>query len=269
MSDIILNHPALLFSEDVATICRPLLRLGISYFAHVNVTKEGKFSGISNNPGFAEHYLRNKYYNADIHLAGSKKLAKYIIWDLIERTGQSEKMHIEASQFGVQHTFTMVEKKKNSSDFYHFASQHSSPAINHVYLANMDLLKNFIEFFKGSICASVTLSNAYRLTFCIDKAAPGYTVKSNEYFLNDFNNRLEFINEIQKHDVNKPRPALSLPPQQLRCMQLLVEGHSAKKIADILNLSTRTVENYLAHIRKSLKCSNSKQLIIAYHSLFL
>lgn len=267
MIHIISKHPALIHSHDIDMICRPLKKLNITYFSHVHVTKEGDLSGISNNPGFAEHYLKNKYYNADIHLAGKNNLGQYIIWDLIERTGRSKKMHIEAGQFGVQHTFTIVERKPDASDFYHFASHVSSPSINQVYIENIDLLKNFIAFFKESISASSTLTNAYQLTFRIDKKAPGYTMQSQEYFMNNANNRLEFMQEL-KNSQGKHKSILLFPPQQLRCVQLLSEGNSAKKIADILNISVRTVENYLAHIRKSLNCSNSKQIIAAYHSMF-
>lgn len=271
MSDIILKHPALTHSQDMETICRPLNNLGITYFAHVTVTKQGVFSGISNNARFAEHYLRNKYYNADIHLSKKNNLGSYIIWDLIERIGQSKKMHNEASQFGVQHTFTIVERRHLHSHFYHFATNQNDQSINQVYIENIDLLHIFIDYFNKTINSSPILLSAYNIKFQLDQLSPGYTIKENDQFSKNRDKRLAFISAIQhteKHNVahfnSMPMPMPT--PQQLNCLKLLAEGYSAKTIASTLNLSVRTVENYLARLRTVWKCSNSKELVALFYS---
>lgn len=273
MSDIILKHPALIYNYDVETICRPLAKLGITYFAHVNVTKQGELTGISNNARFAEHYLRNKYYNADIHLSKRSNLGNFIVWDTIERIGQSEKMHREAAQFGVMHTFTIIDKKHFSNDFYHFASNVSNKSINHVYIENFDLLQIFIKYFNDTIhsCRSSSLAEAYNIKFKIDTEAPGYTIREDSHFLSYQNKRTEFLKDLKKikdNKLSKNEAILSLSPQQYSCLKLLSQGNSAKSIAGILNLSPRTVENYIYNLRKMLKCSNSKELIAAYYSFY-
>ena len=271
MSNIIMKHPAIILSEDIKRICRPLARLNISYFAHVRVTHDGKFSGISNNPGFSEHYLKNKYYNADIHLAKKTILDNNIIWDLMERTGLSKKMHTEASLFGVRHTFTIVSRHNQVDNFYHFASDVSTTAFNQVYVENIDLLKKFITFFNDTIHACPTLSKAYNFQFSIDEAASGYTFKLDKYFLKNSLNRQAFmqeLNQLSPTHAGKINNISLLPPQQYRCVTLLAEGYSAKQIASVLNLSHRTVENYLANVKKGLQCKNSKELIALFCASF-
>jgi DNA-binding CsgD family transcriptional regulator len=273
MDDIILKHPALIYNYEIETICRPLTKLGITYFAHVNVTKHGEFSGISNNAKFAEHYMRNKYYNADIHLSNRNNLGNYIVWDTIERVGQSEKMHHEAAQFGVMHTFTIVDKKHFHNDFYHFASNINDKSINQVYIENFDLLQLFIKHFNNTIHSfrSSPIAEAYNIKFKIDSKASGYTIRENPRFLSNQTKRTEFLkdlNQIKDKILAKEERILSLSPQQYSCLKLLAEGYSAKKIAEILNLSRRTVENYIFNLRKILKCSNSKELIAAYYTIY-
>ncbi len=271
MPDIILKHPALIHSQDMETICRPLNHLGITYFAHVTVTKQGVFSGISNNAKFAEHYLRNKYYNADIHLSKKNNLGNYIIWDSLERVGQSQKMHSEAAQFGVQHTFTIVERKHLQSHFYHFATNQNSLSINQIYIENIDLLHRFIEYFNNMINSSPILLSAYNIKFQLDQLSPGYTINENVDFSKNRDQRLAFINAIQYAEKNHVINFDSMPiptPQQLNCLKLLAEGYSAKIIASSLNLSIRTVENYLARLRTIWKCSNSKELVALFYSCF-
>lgn len=260
MSHIITKHPAIILSEDIKTICRPLSRLNISYFAHIKVTKNGKFSGISNNPGFSEHYLRNKYYNADIHLAKKQMLEKYIIWDLIERTGLSKKMHTEASQFGVQHTFTIVSRSSKHDDYYHFASHVSTQAFNQVYIENIDLLKSFIAFFTDKMNSCATLSEAYNLQFSIDKAAPGYTFKQND-LLNNLTNRQEFLQELNKLSCPYSVNINPISLREMDCLRLTIKGKTAKQIACILGLSHWTVEEYLANVKLKLGVKKKSELI--------
>jgi shikimate kinase len=58
---------------------------------------------------------------------------------------------------------------------------------------------------------------------------------------------------------------IAIPPQQKKCLLMLSLGLSSKEIGIRLNLSYRTVEHYLAHLRKVLDCRSSKELIIAYY----
>src|SRR4051794_30499128 len=90
------QHPNLIHAHDLRELCRPLENLNITYFTHAHVDNNGQFSALTNNPRFSEHYLRNQYYNADIHLAQTSELGNYVIWDAIERYGLSAKMHQEA-----------------------------------------------------------------------------------------------------------------------------------------------------------------------------
>jgi DNA-binding CsgD family transcriptional regulator len=63
-------------------------------------------------------------------------------------------------------------------------------------------------------------------------------------------------------------PAINcLSPQKRKCFLLLVEGFSVKEIAQILNLSPRTVEHHLEQLRILYCCRNSRELISKYFLL--
>ncbi len=257
MLKIISQHPIITHSQDIAQICKPLHALGISYFAHVRIDKENNFTGIGNGPAFSENYFRKQYYNADIHLEKTNRFGKYIIWDDIKRYGKSDQMYRDGLEFGVNHVFTMVgEKNESGSNYYHFASNSSSQAFNHNYLANLDLLELFISHFNNSIKQSSELSRAFELKFNINDNYAAYLVKP-EYQ----EQRLNFIRDLKL--LPSPFNAITLddfPPQQSKCLKLLLEGKTAKEIANNLNLSRRTVEHYIQAIRKKLNCKNKIEL---------
>lgn len=259
----LLTHPIFTDASDIEAICSPLKKLGITYFAHTHVNHEKKFSGISNNPEFGEHYLKNHYYNSDIHLADTELAGKHILWDTIALDGASKKMEIESYAFGVKHTFTMINKNIHGTDCYHFASNIDDPSMNHVYLANRDLLSVFIAYFKEVVIQSKVLSRAYDIKFDIANNAPGYDSSINT--LNKMNREC-FLKEISLSlsEINK---TFNLSPQRLKCLSLLAQGYSAKQIASHLKLSIRTIENYIAYLRKQFSCRNSKELVSIYYSL--
>ncbi len=270
MIDKILIHPALNNAQDLHDICRPLQQLNITYFAHVHVDNNGYFSALTNNPGFTEHYLNNEYYNADIHMANNDKLGNYVVWDAIERFGKSEKMHREAAEFGVQHTFTIIEKSSQGKNFYHFANNSSCKTINQIYLCHLDLLKIFIMHFNESVTQSKSLSHAYNISFALDKAAGNYSAKLNDEFFIDEIKRLEFMGSISLNkldiatktflNLNQWQHA-KLSKRELQCLYYYAQGKIAKEIAKQLSLSKRTVEHYLATAKNKVGIVSKSELL--------
>lgn len=270
MENKITNHPALMHAQDMMDICKPLLQLNISYFCHVHVSKDNKFSGISNNPAFSEHYLKNRYYNADIHMAQSNHFGDFVLWDEITRTGKSEKMHQEAMQLGVKHAFTIINKHDNGADYYHFANNEISNSINQSYLANWDLLNLFIQYFSEIVSGHSKLKKAYDVKFSLDTSKGNYEIFSEalEHFTQE--NRLKFQTLLKEKSLirHQFRP-LSTPSHNIfplltererRCLHWLLIGKTAPQIAMILNVSVRTIEKYLANLKSKFNCQTLCEL---------
>lgn len=75
---------------------------------------------------------------------------------------------------------------------------------------------------------------------------------------------------IEKKDLvlfhKQSHTPVKLTEQQATCIGLLAQGKSAKEIAHAMDLSPRTVEDYIAKMVEYLGCSTSKELIALYHS---
>jgi DNA-binding CsgD family transcriptional regulator len=242
-------HPSVVHAHSIKTICKPLEKLGIYYFAHVNIS-QNKFSAINNNPSFIEHYIKNQYYNSDIHMKNDNKFGNYIIWDAVDLCGKSDKMHQEAGKFGIKHTFTIIEKNSSSNDFYHFATHSASCSINQVYLSQLDLLKLFILHYKENIKRSKELASAFEMTFDLDVLFGNYETETNSFsHLSDM--RFQFIQSLK----------FNLTPREIDCFMLTLKGKTAKQIAILLGLSYRTVEEYICNIKTKLQVISKSALV--------
>lgn len=254
MSSILINHPNVCFAQDIEAICAPLKKLNITYFAHARITLDKKFSTIGTNPAFTEHYIKNKYYALDIHMADDKRFGNFFVWDGIDF---SEKLCAEASSLGVNNPFTIIHRGPNGTDYYHFANDSSHKQINQVYLANIDLLQLFISHFNENIKQSKSLYKAYDLTFDlqshhnIDFEDPSISF-----------NRSQFLQDIQEKKLAHLQIAdSSLTKRQSEVLQWVLCGKTIKETSKILGLSERTVGHYFENIKNKLNVDSRSELI--------
>lgn len=266
MIEKLLNkHPLFNYTSEIADICKPLNLLNINYFAHANIDSKKQFSVISSGPHFVEHYLRNHYFNADIHMT-EKTLGSYVMWDFVKLGGKSHKMHTEAGQFGIKHTFTIIEKNDDETyDYYHFASKVPDNSINQMYLANLDLLKVFILHFKENIAKAKHLSAAYNFKILPYDNLSSYTTEEK---LISPEIKADFIKQLCWNKTNATHfflldaqlsQVLTLREQE--CLYFYIHGKSPKEISSILFVSKRTVEQYMENIKIKLNVQNKSQLI--------
>jgi len=70
----------------------------------------------------------------------------------------------------------------------------------------------------------------------------------------------EFM-QLAKERTSQRDELTSLTPRQREILQLLAEGHSAKEIATVLNISSRTVEFHKYRIMKDLGIKSAAELV--------
>jgi DNA-binding NarL/FixJ family response regulator len=245
------KHPCLTHPAAIQAICQPLLKLYINYFAHVQIDNERRFSAITNHPLYTEHYLKNQFYNIDIHTADWAVSEKYIVWDAIELTGQSANENLLAAQFGVEHIFTLMEKDRNGISYYHFGSNLLGKAINQVYVSNINLLTLFIEYFKEKISNDKIISRSYDMKFPISEAAEGFSTTTRDVALDQRFIRENFLADVQK---------VSLSAREWEMLRWLHHGKTAREIAEILQLADVTVHKHLSNIKSKTRCYTQFQL---------
>ncbi|MEN8141502.1 MAG: response regulator transcription factor [Thermodesulfobacteriota bacterium] len=67
--------------------------------------------------------------------------------------------------------------------------------------------------------------------------------------------------EIRDCRARKGIPSDSLTPRERQVLKLVAEGHTSRDIAELLSISTRTVEHHRANLLKKLSINNTADLI--------
>lgn len=63
------------------------------------------------------------------------------------------------------------------------------------------------------------------------------------------------------NNLSIPNEDIKLTPRQVECLFLLLNGMSSKKIARILKLSVRTIEEFIEQLRQKFSCQTKCELI--------
>lgn len=250
------DHPVLTYAQDIKAICRPLEHLNITYFAHVLIDKERKFSAISNNPKFHVYYIENSYYNADIHMAKNDDLGKYVLWDSLECSGKSQQMNKDAEEFNIRHSFTIIDVNNEGKNYYHFSTHLPGKSINHEYLRNLELLKLFILHFNEQIKKSKILSNAHHIKYGINNDVSGFVIK-NERNINFDHARSEFLQAMR---INFPNVNHEISLREIEILSWLHQGKTLSQIADILKIKEITIKKHISNIKSKTDCYTQFQL---------
>ena len=259
MNKTIENHPTIQNANEIADICRPLKMLGITYFCHVMI-KDNQFLALANNPAFHRHYLSNKYYNADIHMAQNELSQQFIVWDAIECRGVSRKMDEAAQQFGVKHTFTITEKNPAGNQYYHFATDVTDTSINQVYLTNLEMLKLFIRHFNYNVSKSKELSTGYKLPFGLSEQTADFNLNTKPQINSTASLHQEFINSLTLGNQLRLPNGMSLTGRQIEILYWLHLGKTIHDIAALTDIAEITVNKHIAEIKMRLECYTQFQL---------
>ncbi|MDR3501405.1 MAG: helix-turn-helix transcriptional regulator [Legionella sp.] len=275
MAAIIKKHPSIIHSRDIQDICSPLNHLDITYFSHVQISEDNKFAAVCTNPDFAEHYLKNEHYNADLHTIDFGQQDNFIVWDTIQLDDLSKMM--DEHTFGIYHSFTITDYSATEKNYYHFATHVNKPEMNQSYFTNLDLLQKFIIHFKEQVTNSKSLSSIYQAQYNLESSTP--PALANADYINNEGKRKAFINQLltyNKKSFNSLLPLMEekelvahflrvnnirLTRRECDCLLLTLTGKSAKQVAYYLKISARTVEEHLNNIKVKFGVFSKAQLI--------
>lgn len=261
LNQLIKQHPSLAHAEEMLQICKPLQKLGISYFAHVRIERNGFFSGNGTRPDFLTHYLEQGYQNFDLHLGLDDPEQRYILWDALKLHGKTKQLYEAEAEFGFNHTITLVDHKPGTMELYHFSTKLGHYFMNAYYLQHLDLLEKFIAYFHGQLLLNDTLNEAYKMGFKVSNQGGGFQNKQNLILTQD-TEIADFLEEIgdTKVPIMDPKMQTKVSRRERQCAFYLLEGYTSKEIAEKLYLSPRTVEVYLERLRTRFGSKNKIQL---------
>lgn len=251
--DIPDKHLSVINGNDTREICEPLFKSSdISFFIYCRFYEDGTVMSFPSNTEWHKHFMSKEYFssrlrmNEGIHLWASQKTYTQAVIDARE-------------DFNIDNKFEIVEPGKGYYDVFGFASPKDQVGIIDYYLNNVDYLKKFGLYFKN--CAEPLITEAQKPENRINLrhqiiGAQAVEVLTPEKPVIDF-----MRNRIRHYYLNNKNKAdLYLTSREMQVLLYTIQQRSAAEIGQQLNLSPKTVESYLASVKRKLDCETRAQL---------
>ena len=231
-----------------------LQKFGISYFGMQRITAEGRWSLVTNNPVWVEHCASEKFYQHDPTLVHPAHYDAGVTFISAHRNPEfrDSLLKTAADQFDMDHCLAIVDKNGQDAEFAFFATSCSNANIVGTYVSQFNALREFVRYFKAE----------HRQVFeCAEEQGVDLAgLKQDAYFDNE--NVVSCAPGSAGNNADPVYDSLSLRERQ--CLHYLLEGNTAKEIARYLDLSYRTVEEYIANLKEKSGCRYLHDLFVLF-----
>lgn len=245
------------YSFLIKEICNPLFKeVGLNYFNYQVLYDDGRRLHLNADPRWLEHYYEKKYYNvsrSDLKPDSYKNgFGLWDSWNINMDIGCRTIAKDARENFDFAHGIMLTKRLANHAVIFEFATQEKNYAINNFYMSNLDILENFIFLFNKKAEKLIKSASMHM-----------FKIKRDFYPTPDDTYSYKII--VPKQEVlpkNKNSTFLYQPltARELVCIDWMAKGKTANEIGLILEISNRTVEKHIVHIKEKLGCYTLYQL---------
>lgn len=244
------THPTITLSTPIKEYSNLFLKnYNLNYFQIIRVNQNGSTSILSTQPQYIQHcFSYSTKINVPFIYSCLKKeiLNPALYYFLCESNLPTLPISI-ARGFNLCNGLTFVERHPTHYYMYTFAAPSTHHGILDFYINNIECLQHFIQNFKEEQKDLLT------------------TLEKNPIILPtlqvDTNLKSMLLNNNYKISVKFRNYESYITAREYQCLQKLKMGYPIKKTGYLLNLSPRTVEEYLVRIKNRTGCSRKQDLI--------
>ncbi len=256
-----------------------LASVGIVGLFYVRIYPDGTIINLGSDANWADFYFNQVcggvYQKKDI-VDQFFTYSGVSLWEL----NSGSKVWQDAKQyFGYGNGVLICE---DHQDFREAFCVYSTPAhleINYFYINQIDAVKKIKQSFLSQAADLIQPAEQTRLAlqypiFPNQIYNPAGEIKIIETSL-EYQNTIDFFASTDKNRINPATRRICvthkntgcpifISPRRGQCFLHLMQGKSAKEIAQAVHLTPKTVEHYLEMLRKELGCRSGRELIISY-----
>lgn len=251
-------HPCLKYHQLLHDICNPLKDIGVTFFGYTALDDANNAYCLGSKNDYAEAYLARNHVKKDILTSyqNDKKRYEYDFWDFQDLDAEQEEIYHMAAEFNQSHTLSITQHFDNKSHSFHFSGALNDIGLNQRLLEKMDYLHLFIDSFKHKLNTVNELKEIYNHPTQVDQSS---IVENRVVNLIKENPRTLDIANIA-YDTLSFLSDFYLTQNERECLKWLALGKSSELIAQILQVSRKTVERNVSAIKDKLGCYTLLQI---------
>lgn len=256
---------------EFSQICQPLKTYNIPWFGYFKLFENGSYFNISNNLEHTKQYL-STIQNIGVTWSEQLELVKkniryyfrsekkyiYLADCKIKNFDKNKDPIFHLSYNHNQWNFIAIYKfTKGYIEQYFFAGYKDQTYLHNFFINNLIFLEQFINCFEKTDLYKKIQNSKY---------LAHYDQKFDFDILSTFSpEKYAFREQIKQDNIlNINNNMIKLTKREYQYLQYLAIGNTAKETADILNLSARTVENYLNILKNKTGCYSRSKIVKSF-----
>lgn len=258
------NHKFISASGLMRQICAPLKHLKIHMFSYLKIFNDGSEINLSTHPEWiVDYYQLGLYQTSEFENSYQAQQKGFKWWPLESALAvfQHGREHF-SSYYGLTYCLPQAD----GCVYFFFSTDAENYNQLEYYWNHLDLLEHFIAYFRDKSADLIKECEGSRLVLPAEfRQTPAkYLLQNNETEVAV--DRQKFLTALMQHKGDALLLFLQdyepLTKRERQCLELLLQESTATRIAEKLNLSVRTVEDYLERIKSKLGCSTKQELIV-------
>lgn len=222
---------------------------GITSFIYQKNFFDGSEVCLGNQPEWIKFFYQHRLFQDSVfEHTPDIYTQKHVLWNTLREHHQV--LH-EAKQFQIDHGITFIQPQSDGVEFFCIGTTPDRLDVMPRYLNNLDLLTQFLSYFKQKAAPLLQLADKNRILI------PGkHNHNSTSPLLGSTQiDRQAFLASLAAKNLQQ------FSPRERDCIKLLTRGYNLKMIAQALDLSYRTVETHVQHIKQKANCHTKAELI--------
>lgn len=246
--------------DSIKSIVNPLAPLGIVGFFFVRMYPDGRFVNLSSDASWTDFFLKKFYatiYTPDdmvTHTLMTHGVA------LSELNPQNLNWKDGKEYFNVGNAIILSKHYEDYYENHFFYAHKNNQQINQFYLNHLDLLYQFIDYFKQK-AHSLILEGEANKFYTPEKYLSHRLNHSSENLQNlPIQQIKQFFKENNSTQVQQTSNTHGLSKKEIVCLSHLIQGKSAEESSLMLSCSRRTIEAHIESAKRKLNCHKISQL---------
>jgi DNA-binding CsgD family transcriptional regulator len=251
--------------NELRSICQPLFSsTPITSFHYARFKTDGKYLFLSTEQKAVEIYYEHNSKNTNREfIEGFKYLPSGSLQKFLWLTADKSLGIDQLLNINIAHGLNVSIKYPEYVETFIFATSRNTSQIIDLYLNHFLLLEAFIDYFKSQFEHLMNVkdfSNWAFSPFYKEQIKISYTQEKSII------RPRTIIKQFRDQGKMQERHLLSdLSQRECDCMSFFLRGQTVKETAQILNLSPRTVESHLKHIKNKLGIKEKREIFqLAY-----
>ncbi|MCE2715784.1 MAG: helix-turn-helix transcriptional regulator [Pseudomonadota bacterium] len=235
------NHPLLQLGPKVKESSNDFFKTyNLNYFQYLRCYRDGSIACLLSDPSLFLKFINSSYIDKPVVFSSMAKEQSY--WFLWDEKLPREPIVLAKEEKNWNHGLTLVKRYPDYYDMIAVAMSEASSSSSSYYMSHLETIKTFM------------------INFPMHAPDLFQAIVKNPIFLPEQNRDINYQKMCLKGDQRRSFGNVHITPQELKCLTLRLQGFSHKEIANMCDLSSRTVETYLNRIKSRSGFSNKRKL---------